>query len=151
MSIRLERHQASALAVATWLTTQANVAEVLHPALPGHPEHALWKRDFHGANGLFSFALLGTNGDPASTIEVAAFVDRLVATGRFGLGYSWGGFESLVMPAVLPGGTNIVRTVARRRFGNLVRLHIGLEPVEPLIAALAAALAPPARPGTAAP
>ena len=95
----------------------------LHPALPDCPGHELWKRDFKGSTGLFSFEL---NGD------ADAFVDRLKL---FGIGYSWGGYESLALPV------DPYRTVSKAPAPNLVRLHIGLEDPDDLIADLAAAFA----------
>jgi cystathionine beta-lyase len=100
---------------------------VLHPALPHCPGHDIWKRDFSGSSGLFSFEL--KDADP---VRRAAFVDSLKL---FGIGYSWGGYESLVLPV------DPVRTVSKPPAPNLVRLHIGLEDSEDLIADLAAAFA----------
>lgn len=128
LGVRLERHQANALKVAHWLKEQPQVARVLHPALPDCPGHAIWARDFSGASGLFSFVLAG--GDAAAR---DALVDALEL---FGIGYSWGGYESLAVPA------EPVRTATRADFaGPLVRLHIGLEDPGDLIADLAQALA----------
>lgn len=128
LAVRLERHQASALKVAEWLQGQPQVARVLHPALPDCPGHESWRRDFKGATGLFSFALAG--GDSAAR---ARLIDGLEL---FGIGYSWGGFESLAVPA------DPVRTATRAEWpGPLVRLHIGLEDADDLIADLAAGLA----------
>ncbi|MBK8249174.1 MAG: cystathionine beta-lyase [Gemmatimonadetes bacterium] len=140
VEIRLRQHERSGLAVAKWLQGQRRVGQVLHVAFPDCPGHDVWRRDYNGSNGLFAFMLLTPAGTAATKDEVAVFVDRLVQTGAFGLGYSWGGFESLVMPAVLPGGANITRTVSTASLENLVRLHIGLEPVERLVAALEFAL-----------
>jgi cystathionine beta-lyase len=123
MGVRLARHQASALEVARWLKTRPEVGAVLHPALPDCPGHDLFARDFAGASGLFSFVLKG--GDEASR---AAFIDSL---DLFGIGFSWGGFESLAVPA------DPVRSAAGRDLGGaLVRLHIGLEDPADLIADL---------------
>ncbi|MGI9170135.1 MAG: cystathionine beta-lyase, partial [Caulobacteraceae bacterium] len=88
---RLARHQASGLAVAIWLRDRPEVAQVLHPALPGSPDHELWKRDFTGAASLFAVVL-----QPCPTAAVHAFLDALQL---FGLGFSWGGFESLALDA----------------------------------------------------
>jgi cystathionine beta-lyase len=126
MAVRLKQHQESALKVADWLKAQPQVGRVLHPALPDCPGHEFWKRDFHGASGLFSFELKG-----ADLAERSAFVEGLEL---FGIGYSWGGFESIAIP-VEP-----VRTVGRPPAPNLVRLHIGLEDADDLIADLGAAL-----------
>ena len=129
MAVRLEKHQASALRIATWLAEQPDVARVLHPALPSCPGHDVFVRDFKGASGLFSFSLAG--GDEASR---AALIDGLA---HFGIGYSWGGFESLVLPV----DPQRLRTATRRgQAGPMVRLHIGLEDPDDLIADLAAGL-----------
>ena len=125
------------LEIARRLAVHPRVGHVLHPALPDDPGHALWSRDFHGASGLFSFELLAAGGTPASAAQADAFTDRLAARGRFGLGYSWGGFESLVMPARWSGLNRVVRPWTG---GQLIRLHVGLEPVDELWADLEAAL-----------
>jgi cystathionine beta-lyase len=120
MGVRLERHQQSALEIARWLERQEGVARVLHPGLESHPDHALWKRDFSGSSGLFSVVLAG-GGHKASH----AFLDAL---GIFGLGHSWGGYESLAALVSLSD-----RTIAKGPYeGPLVRLQIGLEDVEDL-------------------
>lgn len=125
MGVRLERHQQSALAVAHWLSARPEVRQVLHPALPEHPGHALWKRDFKGASGLFSIIL-----EPAPKPAVDAFLDALAL---FGLGYSWGGFESLAIPF----DCSAYRTATRWAPGGpAVRLQIGLEDPADLIADL---------------
>jgi cystathionine beta-lyase len=123
--VRLRHHEASALRVAEWLTRRPEVARVLHPALPGDPGHAIWKRDFRGSSSLFG-ALLRTRSEKA----VAAMIDGL---GLFKIGASFGGFESLIVP-VRPERT--ARPWSERGF--LVRLHVGLETVEDLIADLEA-------------
>ena len=129
MKLRLERHGQSALAIARWLETRPEVAQVLHPALPSCPGHELFARDFTGASGLFSFALNG-GGEK----ERAALIDGL---DHFGIGYSWGGFESLALPV----DPEKYRTATTPDFaGPLVRLQIGLEDVEDLIADLARGL-----------
>jgi cystathionine beta-lyase len=119
MALRLRQHEASALKIAHWLKGQSAVGAVLHPALPDCPGHELWKRDFKGSSGLFAFEL---NGDAGK------FVDQLQL---FGIGFSWGGFESLAIP-VRPH-----RTVSTAPASNLVRLHIGLEDPDDLIKDLA--------------
>jgi cysteine-S-conjugate beta-lyase len=125
MEIRLRRHMESALAVASWLSRQTDVARVLHPALPGDPGHELWRRDMAGASGLFSIVLRGW-----SEAETADFLDGLAL---FGLGYSWGGFESLAIPS----DRGLVRTAKPwQAEGPLVRIHIGLEDPDDLIADL---------------
>ena len=130
LEVRMQRHQESALKIAHWLAEQSEVARVLHPALPGCPGHALWQRDFSGAAGLFSFILDG--GDAAAC---AALIDGL---DHFGIGYSWGGFESLALPVdPVP-----IRTATRwQAEGPVVRLQIGLEDADDLVADLAAGLA----------
>jgi cystathionine beta-lyase len=122
MAVRLKRHEESALRVAEWLKGRPEVGLVLHPALPDCPGHELWKRDFKGSSGLFTFEL--RQGDRTT------FVDSLEL---FGIGYSWGGYESLVLPV------DPHRTVTKPPARNLVRLHIGLEDPEDLIADLSAA------------
>jgi cystathionine beta-lyase len=122
---RMARHDRSARRVAEWLRGQPEVRQVLHPAFEDFPDHALWKRDFTGACGLFGVVLRSA---PARAVN--AFLDAL---GLFRLGFSWGGFESL---AISDG-----RQMRRRRFppkfgGPLVRLHVGLEDPEDLIADL---------------
>jgi len=120
MGVRLERHQASALDIAAWLEEQPGIARVLHPALPSHPDHTIWKRDFKGASGIFSVVLAGGGQKQAH-----AFLDALRI---FGLGYSWGGFESLAV-AVFLGD----RTLTKGPYeGPLLRLQIGLEDVADL-------------------
>jgi len=127
LHLRLRRHQENGLKVARWLDEQPRVARVLHPALPACPGHDLWKRDFTGATGLFSFVLAGDDA------ERTRLIDGLEL---FGIGYSWGGYESLVVPA------DPVRTATRPDHGGpLVRLHIGLEDPDDLIEDLAAGLA----------
>lgn len=130
LPLRLERHQANALAVARWLERHPLVARVLHPALPDCPGHDLWQRDFKGASGLFSFVLKrGKRGD------LPALVDHLA---HFKMGFSWGGYESLILP-VDPAG---LRTVTRWQApGPTLRLHIGLEDPADLIADLDQGLA----------
>lgn len=125
MAVRLERHQQSALTVARWLSARPEVLDVLHPALAEHPGHALWKRDFKGASGLFSVIL-----QPAPKPAVDAFLDSLAL---FGLGYSWGGFESLAIPF----DCSSYRTATRWNPGGpAIRLQIGLEDPADLIADL---------------
>ena len=90
MDLRLREAERQGLALASWLAARPEVSRVLHPALPDHPGHAIWQRDFSGSSGLFSVIL-----KPASREAVAAMLDHLEL---FGLGYSWGGYESLVIP-----------------------------------------------------
>lgn len=123
LATRMERHQASAIEVAAWLKQRPEVAQVLHPALADDPGHALWTRDFSGASGLFSFAL-----KPVSTKHVHAFLDALEL---FGLGFSYGGFESLAIYC----DPQLKRTATKPGFGGpLIRLSIGLEEPADLIA-----------------
>ncbi|MCJ7710698.1 MAG: cystathionine beta-lyase [Chloroflexi bacterium] len=138
VDLRIRAHEANALEIARRLVDQPRVGRILHPAFPDCPGHHLWRRDFHGSSGLFSFELLAPDGQPADRDQAGAFTDRLVGGGRFGLGYSWGGFESLVMPARC---SNVVRSVAPWTGGELIRLHVGLEPVEELWEDLERALA----------
>ena len=140
MDLRIRAHEAAALEIARRLGGHARVGRILHPALPDCPGHQTWRRDFHGSSGLFSFELLAPDGGPAGPTDVDAFTDRLVAEGGFGLGYSWGGYESLVMPARWSG---VVRSVRPWVGGELVRLHVGLEPVDDLWAGLERALGSP--------
>lgn len=130
MAVRLRQHEASALKVARWLGEQPQVAAVLHPALPDCPGHDLWTRDFKGSSGLFSFVLRG--GDDGARVRLIEGLEL------FGLGYSWGGYESLVVPAD-PERLRTVTTWSAE--GPLVRLHIGLEDADDLIEDLAAGLA----------
>jgi len=127
LDVRLERHQRSGLAVAEWLAGRAEVDRVLHPALPGHPGHDIWKRDFTGATGLFTIVL-----KPVAENSLAAFLDGLKL---FGMGYSWGGFESLVIPF---DPTSYRTATQWTGPGPALRFHVGLEAVEDLIADLAA-------------
>jgi cystathionine beta-lyase len=125
LAVRLKAHEQGALTIARWLETRPEVAAVLHPALPSCPGHAEWARDFKGSSGLFSFILGG--GDAAAR---AALIDGLK---HFGIGYSWGGFESLALP-VEPAA---IRTATQwHSAGPLVRLHVGLEHPDDLIADL---------------
>jgi cystathionine beta-lyase len=121
LGVRLERHQKSALELARWLADRPEVARVLHPGLPGDPGHAIWKRDFTGASGLFSFVL-----KPVARDRVAAMLDGL---SLFGMGYSWGGFESLILPFDPSAYRTATKWTAE---GPAIRLHIGLEDVEDL-------------------
>jgi len=130
LDVRLERHQKSALAVAEWLAGRNEVDRVLYPALPTDPGHALWKRDFTGASGLFSVVL-----KPVPEKSLAAFLDGLKL---FGMGYSWGGYESLVVPF----DPASYRTASKWTGpGPALRFHIGLEAVEDLIRDLDAGFA----------
>ncbi len=130
LDVRMQRHQESALKIALWLDAQPEVARVLHPALPSCPGHALWQRDFEGSAGLFTFIL-----DGGDDVARAALIDGL---DLFGIGYSWGGFESLAIPA---NPARIRTATSWHAEGPAVRLQIGLEDVDDLIADLALGLA----------
>lgn len=124
MGIRLQRHQQSALEIARWLETRDDVVKVLHPALPSFEGHDIWKRDFKGASGLFSFVLAQSDANKHKETGFA-FLDALKI---FGLGYSWGGYESLAVMANLAD-----RKIAKAPEGGpLIRLQIGLEDVADL-------------------
>ena len=123
LDVRLARHHENGLALARWLAGRAEVDRVLHPALEGDPGHDIWKRDFTGASGLFAIVLRA--GDE---VALAALVDHLEL---FGLGFSWGGFESLILPAVPPRRERVFTAS-----GPLLRIHAGLENVDDLIADL---------------
>lgn len=131
LRVRMAEHMRAGIEVAQWLRGRPEVGEVLHPALPGAPGHDLWKRDFSGACSLFSVAL-----DPSySYDDMVALIDALKL---FGIGASWGGFESLVMPTT--------RTITRQHHrehpaGPMLRLHVGLEDTRDLIADLEAGFA----------
>jgi cystathionine beta-lyase len=125
LAVRLERHYQSGLTVARWLEQRPEVLRLIHPALESHPGHALWKRDFTGACGLFSVVL-----KPVPQKAVHRFLDALEL---FGMGPSWGGFESLAIPF----DCGSFRTATQWAPGGpTVRFHIGLEAVEDLVADL---------------
>jgi len=125
LSVRLERQSQSALQIAHWLEGRPEVARVIHPALPSHTDHAIWKRDFTGASGVFAIELR-----PAPPERVKAMLERLSI---FAMGFSWGGYESLIVPS----GKDIRRAVSKLPEGPLLRLSIGLEHPDDLIADLA--------------
>jgi cystathionine beta-lyase len=115
MELRLREHEKNSIEMATWLSDHAAIGRVIHPALPTHPQHDLWKRDFNGASGLFGFTLKTDDMEKG-----AKFYDALNLIGR---GYSWAGYESL---AVLVNLSD--RTIAKGPDnGILVRLSVGLE------------------------
>lgn len=125
MNARLPIHQDNALKLANWLNDRPEVARVLHPALPSCPGHEIWKRDFTGSSGLFGF-VLKENFDREN---VRAMLDDMKL---FKMGYSWGGFESLIVPY----GTTPPRSAQPWALGQLIRVHAGLEAVEDLLADL---------------
>ncbi len=130
LSVRLRQHQDNALKVAAWLKAQPNVKRVLYPPLPDDPGHDLWKRDFSGGSGLFSVVF-----DQASTEAATALIDGMEL---FTIGYSWGGFESLIVPSA-PSGARSATKWAEPEPG--IRLHVGLEDPDDLIADLDRGLA----------
>lgn len=126
LAVRLAQHQRSALEIASWLATRPEVQEVLYPPLPGARGHVLWQRDFQGASGLFGVIL-----QPVSQARVAAMLDHMRL---FRMGFSWGGFESLIIP-IQP---QLARTATSwQAAGPCLRLHIGLEDVGDLLSDLA--------------
>ncbi len=127
LAVRLEQHQRAGIEMARWLEARPEVARVLHPALPSHPQHEIWKRDFLGASGLFAVVL-----KPVAKPALAAMLDGLKL---FGMGFSWGGYESLVIPFDPTSYRTATRWQAK---GPALRFHIGLEDVEDLKADLEA-------------
>jgi cystathionine beta-lyase len=127
LAVRLSRHYENALKVAKWLKTQPEVNEIFYPALEGSAGHELWKRDFLGACSLFAFTVKTTDER-----KVAALFDGLEL---FGMGYSWGGYESLLVPVQI----HKCRTATKwTHEGTLIRIHVGLEDVDDIIADLKA-------------
>ncbi|CEJ67469.1 Cystathionine beta-lyase [Citrobacter pasteurii] len=134
LSVRLRQHHESSLKVAEWLADHPQVSRVNHPALPGSKGHEFWKRDFTGSSGLFSFVL----NKKLDSAELSAYLDHF---SLFSMAYSWGGFESLIL-ANQPEHIAAIRPQGKVDFsGTLIRLHIGLENVDDLIADLAAGFA----------
>ncbi|HAT1646279.1 TPA: cystathionine beta-lyase [Raoultella planticola] len=131
LGVRLRQHHESSLRIAEWLAQHPQVARVNHPALPGSKGHEFWKRDFTGSSGLFSFIL----NKRLTDAELAAYLDNF---SLFSMAYSWGGFESLIL-ANQPEQIASIRPQAEVDFsGTLIRVHIGLENVDDLLADLAA-------------
>ncbi len=124
---RLRQHWKSGLKVAQWLTDRPEVARVIHPAMPSHPGYSLWQRDFLGASGLFAFTL-----HPVSDTALGRLLDN---TSLFGMGYSWGGYESLLIPFDPSSYRTATKWDAQ---GPSLRIHIGLEDSDDLIADLEA-------------
>ncbi len=142
MELRLKEAERQALALAHWLETRPEVLRVIHPALPHYPGHEIWKRDFSGSSGLFSIVL-----HPVPEAAVAAMLDGLTL---FGLGYSWGGYESLIIPFDCSTDRSATKWAPG---GPAIRLQVGLEDIEDLKADLAEGFArlnaaeAPAEPG----
>ncbi|AIK89861.1 cystathionine beta-lyase [Glaesserella parasuis] len=133
LGIRLKQHEENSLIVAQWLAQRPEVKAVYHPALPSCPGNAYFKRDFKGSSGLFSFELCKT----LSNEELANFLDHFEI---FSMAYSWGGFESLILANQPKEIERIRPAIERKLTGTLIRVHIGLEDVEDLIADLEAGL-----------
>ncbi|MGH6884322.1 MAG: cystathionine beta-lyase [Hypericibacter sp.] len=125
LSVRLERHQKSGLELARWLQARPEVERVLHPALPQDSGHHLWKRDFGGSTGLFGIVL-----KPCAPEALEAMLDGMEL---FGMGYSWGGYESLVLPVDPKASRSATRWEAA---GPTLRIHVGLEDIKDLMADL---------------
>jgi cystathionine beta-lyase len=121
MELRLREAERQALALAEWLGARPEVLRVIHPARPDHPDHALWRRDFAGSSGLFSIVM-----KPVSAEAVAALLDGLEL---FGLGYSWGGYESLVIPFDCSRSRTATRWAPG---GPALRFSVGLEDIDDL-------------------
>lgn len=127
LDVRLQRHMISALDIAGWLEDRAEIDRVIHPGLASHAGHDIWKRDFTGSSGLFAAVL-----KPVSEKALSAFLDHLKL---FGMGYSWGGYESLIIPF----DPSSYRTATKwMEGGQALRFHIGLDDVRDLKADLAA-------------
>lgn len=130
LDVRLQRHMESGIKIAEWLRGRPEVARVLHPALPDDPGHALWKRDFKGACGLFGIVL-----KPVGSAAVAAMLNEMKL---FGMGWSWGGYESLLIPTFPEKSRS---ATAWTDGGPCLRIHVGLEAPDDLIADLEAGFA----------
>lgn len=132
LDIRLKQHHESSIQVASWLAERPEVKAVYHPALPSSHGHEFFMRDFSGASGLFSFELCKTLSDS----ELSAFLDHFEL---FSMAYSWGGYESLILANQPNEIAKIRPAIERKLSGTLIRVHIGLEAVEDLIADLSRA------------
>jgi cystathionine beta-lyase len=130
LALRMKEHSARSIELAQWLKTQEGVEEVYHPALPDHPDHAIFERDFSGAGSLFAIRIAG--GPRAA---LAAMMDGLKL---FAMGYSWGGYESLCVPI---NPARVRTAVPWTAPGQLLRIHVGLEGMDDLKADLTAGLA----------
>jgi len=130
LAVRMKEHGARSVDLANWLESQPGVQAVYHPALPSHPDHAIFQRDFTGSGSVFAAVL-----EPAPREKLAAMLDGLSV---FGMGWSWGGYESLILPIHPERLRTAVKWTAE---GNMLRIHVGLEGVEDLRADLADGLA----------
>ena len=130
MGVRLSRHYENGVRIAEWLRGRPDVTRVMHPALADDPGNALWQRDFTGASGLFGFMI-----ETADQTKLAAMLDGMK---HFGMGYSWGGFESLLIPTWPEKLRTATRWAPR---GQTMRIHVGLEDPDDLIADLEAGFA----------
>ncbi|MGI9318558.1 MAG: cystathionine beta-lyase [bacterium] len=129
LSVRVKQHEQQGLALAKWLQSHSEVLKIIHPAIQGCPGHAVWKRDFSGSSGLFSFII-----KPRSRHALANLLDHMEL---FSMGYSWGGYESLIVPQE-PAKSRTATTWENP--GQLIRVHAGLENIEDLIADMEAGL-----------
>lgn len=130
LGVRMKEHSARSIELGQWLETQPGVSAVIHPALPSHPDHAIFARDFSGAGSLFAFVL-----EPGPRAALAAMMDGMRL---FAMGYSWGGFESLLLPV---DPAPLRTAVPWHAQGQMLRIHVGLEGFDDLKADLADGLA----------
>jgi cystathionine beta-lyase len=129
ISVRMDRHHQSGLRLANWLAERPEVTQIMHPGLPGDPGYALWQRDFTGASGLFGFVLKDDR-----RAKIAALLDGLKL---YGMGSSWGGYESLILPSWPENNRSATQWTPG---GQSMRVHVGLEDIDDLIADLEAGL-----------